>query len=262
MKKQKWDATRRATENGRPLAVESGSFSTVRSMKLSAITLIAALSLCAIAFGQAPKSPSVAQSFHVRGTVIDPLGAVIQGAEITFNGEQATRATTTNLSGKYEIVLPLGRYTKAERRGFRAYRRPLFLVHSPVDLTFDIGLPVRKIVDRVVVGKLQEPLNYYGEEFLPASSKDGIPFQLYVRYTKRASIDDSLDYTGEESPYEDPVFVAYNLFSLQADHVIFNVKRKTLEASGNVVVSDETGSVQRAKSISLNIEDGHATPLR
>jgi len=151
---------------------------------------------------------------------------------------------------------------KAEHRGFRTYRRPLFLVHSPVDLTFDIGLPVGKIVDRVVVRELQEPFDYYGEEFLPAYSMDGLPFQLYVRYTRRASIDGSLDYRGEKSPHEDPVFVAYNLFSLQADHVIFNAKRKTLEASGNVFVSDESGTTQRAESVSLKMEDGHATPLR
>ena len=151
---------------------------------------------------------------------------------------------------------------KAERRDFRTYRRPLFLVPLPANLTFDISLPVGKMVNRVVVGKLEQPLNYYGEEFLPAPSKDGVPFQLYVRYTRRASIDDVLDYTGDKTRYEDPVFVAYNLFSLQADHVMLNVKRKTLDASGNVVISDETGTMQRAESISLNIENGHATPLR
>jgi hypothetical protein len=125
-------------------------------MKLSAITLVAALSLRATASGQAVKSPSASQSFHVRGTVTDPLGAVIQGVEVTFNSKQPTRSTTTNASGKYEIDLPLGRYTmKAERRGFRTYRRPLFLVPLPVDLTFDITLPVGKIVDRVVVGRLE-----------------------------------------------------------------------------------------------------------
>jgi hypothetical protein len=121
---------------------------------------------------------------------------------------------------------------------------------------------VGKIVDRIVVGRLEQPFNYYGEELLPVPSRDGVPFQLYVLYTGRASIDNSLDYTCEKTPYEDPVFVAYNLFSLQADHVIFNVKRKTLEASGNVVVSDETGTVQRTESITRNIENGHATPLR
>ena len=120
------------------------------------------------------------------------------------------------------------------------------------------------MVNRIVVGEgeLVQPFNYYGEEFLPVPSKAGVPFQVYVRYTKRASMGDSLDYAGEKTPYEDPVFIAYNLFSLRADHVIFNMKRKTLDASGNVVVSDETGTVQRAESVSLNIEDGHATPLR
>ncbi len=89
---------------------------------------------------------------------------------------------------------------KAERRFFRTYRRPLFLVLLPAELTFDISLPVGKIVDRVVIGNLVQPLNYYGEEFLPVSSKDGGAFQLYVRYTTRTSIDDRLDYSGEKTP--------------------------------------------------------------
>ncbi|MFY9644870.1 MAG: carboxypeptidase-like regulatory domain-containing protein [Terriglobales bacterium] len=181
-------------------------------MKLSAIALIAALLRCATVSGRAVASPGVLQSFHVGGTITDPLDAVVPGVEVTFDSGQVTRTTTTNANGKYEIDLPLGRYTmRAERRFFRTYRRPLFLVLLPAEVTFDISLPVEKIVNRVVVGKLVQPPNYYGEEFLPVSSRDGGAFQLYVRYTTRASIDDGLDYSGEKAPYEDPVFVAYNL---------------------------------------------------
>jgi hypothetical protein len=237
-------------------------------MKLSAINRIAVLSLCATAWGQSVNSPIAPGSLHVRGTVTDPLGAAVPGAEITFNGEQTARTTMTNASGKYEIDLPLGRYTmKAERRGLRTCRRPLFLVSLPTDLMFDITLPAEQMVDRIIAGKVASersdlPLNWYGEEFVPLPSKDGVPFQLFVRYFRRTAIDDSLEYTGETIPYEEPVFVAYNLFSLQADHVILDVKRRTLKARGNVVMSDEAGTMQRPETISLSIEDGHATPLR
>lgn len=230
-------------------------------MKHSVVTLIAALSLCPPALAQAVTPPNAPQTFHAQGIVTDPLGALVPGAEVTLSSDQLTRTTTTNAHGKYEIDLPFGGYSmKAEGRGFRTYRRPLFLVRLPVNLTFDVTLPVGKIVDRVVVGELDQPFNYYGEEFLPVPSKDGVPFQLYVRYTRRASIDGCLDYTGGDR--EDPVFVAYNLFTLQADHVSFDVERKTLRANGNVVVSDGTGTTQQAKSISLSIENGHTTSLR
>jgi Carboxypeptidase regulatory-like domain len=233
------------------------------AMRFSTISLIAALSLCAIAFGQAAAPPSSPQTFHLRGTVTDPLGAVIPGVEVTFSSQQLTKRTTASATGQYDSDLPFGGYTMtAERKHFRTYRRPLFLVESPLSLTFDISLPLGKIVDRVVVGKLDQPFNYYGEEFLPAPSKDGVPFQLYVRYTKRASNGNTLDYSGENNPHEDSVFVAYNLFSLRADHVIFDVERKTLRASGSVVVSDGTGTTQRAESIDLSIENGRTTPLR
>src|ERR1700690_1312438 len=123
-------------------------------MKPLGISLVAALSLCAIAPSQDAKPPSGPQRFHVQGTVTDPLGAVISEVEITFSGGQATRTVTTNPSGKFEVDLPVGSYTmKAELLGFRIYRRPLFLVKLPVGLTIDISLPVGKIVDRIVVGK-------------------------------------------------------------------------------------------------------------
>jgi lipopolysaccharide export system protein LptA len=55
--------------------------------------------------------------------------------------------------------------------------------------------------------------------------------------------------------------VAYNLFSLQADHVVYNVKFRTVEAIGNVVVVNESGATQRAESMTLRIKNGQAIPL-
>jgi lipopolysaccharide assembly outer membrane protein LptD (OstA) len=70
-------------------------------------------------------------------------------------------------------------------------------------------------------------------------------------------------YAGDNyPPFKNPVFVAYNLFSLQADKVKYNAHSRTLEASGNVVVMNESGVTQRAESIKLKIESGQAIPLQ
>jgi lipopolysaccharide assembly outer membrane protein LptD (OstA) len=78
---------------------------------------------------------------------------------------------------------------------------------------------------------------------------------------RRAATDGTYTYEDEKLPYEDPVFVAYNLFSLQADHVVYNVKFRTVEAIGNVVVVSESGAAQRAESMTLRIKNGQAIPL-
>ena len=82
------------------------------------------------------------------------------------------------------------------------------------------------------------------------------------RYTRGKRADKSHSYTGEKAPYEDPVFVAYNLFSLQADRVTYDEKSRIIEASGNVVVADGLGTTQRADAMSFEIDDGRATRLR
>jgi len=48
-------------------------------------------------------------------------------------------------------------------------------------------------------------------------------------------------YTGSEKV---PVFVAYNLFSLQATEVRYNAKHHMIGALGNVVVEDGSGATR------------------
>jgi hypothetical protein len=55
--------------------------------------------------------------------------------------------------------------------------------------------------------------------------------------------------------------VAYNLFTLQADHIVYDVQRSTLEAMGDVVVENADGTTQRADSMTFKIENGEATLL-
>jgi lipopolysaccharide assembly outer membrane protein LptD (OstA) len=62
--------------------------------------------------------------------------------------------------------------------------------------------------------------------------------------------------------HDDPVCVAYNLFSLEADNVTYDAKNKTIKATGDVVVVNESGVTQPADSTTFKIENGHAMPIQ
>jgi hypothetical protein len=149
----------------------------MRLMPPAVTTMLLVLLLCVTFFGQAPMSVPQAQTFHIKGTITDPLGAMIPGVKVTFRSEHTSNSVTTNDVGVYEADLPLGIYTMtAQKFGLRLYRRPPFRVASPTSLAFYITLPVEKMVDRIVVNSsgrqvtaedwetaLKNPQNYYGE---------------------------------------------------------------------------------------------------
>jgi hypothetical protein len=195
----------------------------------------------------------------------DPTDAVIQGAKVTFESEQVKKTVITSGAGIYETDLPLGDYTMTVHvAGFRPYRRPLFRVTAASGLTFDVTLSVASTCDLVVVPATPQNLAAAEKEFclhedvFPISSRNGAPFQLYIRYVKHMDIAGRYTYTGQKIPNEDPVFVAYNLFSLRADRVTYDEKSGMIEASGNVVVVDESGKPQHADYASFKVEDGQA----
>ena len=174
---------------------------------------LAGLLLSAPLFGQSATPATQPQTFHVRGTVTDPIGAVIRGVKVTFQSERTSKTVATNDLGKYGADLPLGVYTMtAQSVGFRFYRRPPFRVPSPANITFDVTLPVGKLVNRVVADSSGGPTTpgdwktalktppYDGEESFRH------PRKMAHRFNS-TSADDAYKYTGENTPYEDPVFV-------------------------------------------------------
>jgi hypothetical protein len=219
--------------------------------------------LCSSLFGQ---SAPQAMTFHVQGKVTDPTEAVIPGAKITFQSRQlGDKVVTTNGVGAYEADLPLGDYTMTlQSPGFRPYRRPPFRVTAPNSLTFDVTLTVASTCDLVVVPPTPENRASaekefcLREDFFSLPSKDGVQYQLYIRYVKHTVVGDKNNYSGEKYPNEDPVFVAYNLFSLQADRVTYDSTSRIIEASGNVLVLNESGALQHVDYASFKMEDGQA----
>jgi Carboxypeptidase regulatory-like domain len=244
-----------------------------RSQMLAANSvLLILLSSLGAAFGQV--AIPVTESFHVRGTITDEITPVIPRAKVTFESKQISKTVTTNERGVYETDLPFGNYTMtAEVLGFRPYRRPLFRVTSPQNITFDFTLPVQPTCDLTVVRtdggtatrkdlEAAEKEFCLREDFFSIPSSDGVPFQVWIRYVKHSRSGDSYLYTGQNTPNDDPVFVAYNLFSLRADKVIYDAKSNTITANGNVVAAYESGSIPRADAVAFKIENGRAIPIQ
>jgi Carboxypeptidase regulatory-like domain len=229
------------------------------------------LLLCSNAFGQSATTSD--RTFHVRGRITDQSGAVITGAKVEFLNEQFDKRVTTNERGVYEADVPLGNSTMtAQAFGFKPYRRPLFRVTSPNTISFDFTLPVQPTCDVIVVrtdGERVTPEDWEAakkenclkEDSFSLPSSDGVPFQVWIRYVKHATSGHEYSYAGTKTPNDDPVVVAYNLFTLRADEVSYNVRNRTIRANGNVVAVDGTGVTQRAESMIIKFENGQAVPV-
>jgi hypothetical protein len=235
------------------------------TMRLLLPTSLVVFAVCESLFGQDAAPAPQPQTFHVRGTITDPSGAVIPGAKVKFQKEHVKTTVLTSGAGVYEADLPLGDYTMAaEVAGFRPFRRPLFRVGERINLTFNVVLPVASTCDPVIIGPATgqdwaaaRELCLH-EDFFQAPSTDGIPYQVYIRYVKRSAVGDSHSYASAKFPVEDRVFLAYNLFSLQADTVSYDEKSRIVEASGNVVVEDESGTSRPADNASFRMVEGRA----
>jgi hypothetical protein len=236
------------------------------------------LPVCGALSGQSSTPATQPQTFHIRGTITDPLDAVVPRANVTFSNNQFRKVVSTNEVGVYEADLPLGVYRmSADRLGLKTFGRPLVRASTPTTLIVNVTTyPARTSCDIVVGNSSGAPPTREqwedaskslcgGEDSFPIPSGDGESFALYVQFQKRRTADGRYVYSGGKLTNGDlltPVFVDYNLLSLQADEVIYDIKGQTIKASGNVVVTDESGPTRRADSLSLRIENGRATPLR
>jgi len=241
----------------------------------STIILVALLA-CATSFGQSAAPVTELPTFQVRGTIRAFNDSAVRGAGVTFESQKISVTVSSDKSGSYEANLPVGLYTmtaKPVERYLQRYRRPLFRVASPTSLTFNITLgPAGPFCDSKKP-MLDQPLQAAddgvricggGDSFpAPSQDQDKVPFDLFIQYETRRPTDRGYTYnTGEHLPgSQSLVFVAYNLFTLQADHIVYDVQRSTLEAMGDVVVENADGTTQRADSMTFKIENGEATLL-
>jgi hypothetical protein len=245
----------------------------VSSLKLTFVTMLIVFLTCAGLLKQSGSSMIELQTFQVRGTIRAFNDSAVRAAEVTFESQKTSITVASDKNGFYEANLPVGLYTmtaKPVERYLQRYRRPLFRVASPTSLTFNITLdPAGPFCDSKKPA-LDQPLPADdgvricgGADSFPVPSQDEVPFDLFIQYETRRPTNRGYTYnTGAHLPgSQSPVFVAYNLFTLRADHVIYDGRGQTLWAKGNVVVVQADGATQRADSMTFRIENGQASPL-
>ena len=213
------------------------------------------------------------RTFEIRGVIRTLSGSVVSNAEVQFeraDGAKISQTVSSDKVGFYKAQLSVGLYTMTvvdrSDQSLQKYRRPLFRVTSPRNIVLNITLyPAEPHCDPVIPfsGPALTAEGYAdicgGWDFLPAPSKEGVPFELFVRYSRRRPTNEGRIYLSDPSRgYR--VFVAYNLFSLYADQVVYDGKSQRLEAIGDVVTTDQSGKSRRADSMTLKIADGLAVP--
>lgn len=242
-------------------------------------TPIAALLLCTSLLGQSPASPDRPRTVRVQGLIESTNDSVVPGTEVAFHSEQVSRAVVSDDKGFYQIDLPVGLYTMtAVRPGYsslQTYSRPLFQIGSQPSFVLNITLYPERCCCDIVEGRPganDTPEQWAnlakdacgGEDSFPLPSGDGVQFQVYIRYPKRALTDRGYVYKSDEvaTNARAPARVEYNLFTLEAEQILYDAEHQKIEASGHVVVVDESGKTQNANSMILKLVNGHVIQAR
>jgi hypothetical protein len=236
-------------------------------------TRLALLLFCAVLIGQSASSASRPRTFHISGTVTRFGKAFSHDYWVTFEGKSPI-SVQADSAGAYEADLPLGvwiasvtmrPYTPTDVPGTRdnpRFSRPrVFRVAAPTNVVLDLFVQPPVVCD--LAGPSDTTREQWdhihahcaGEEFFPVPSTDGTPFEVIV-----GGLDHNLcSLKGVDKVACDREFATYNLFSVQADKIVYKSREWTLEASGNVVVKDEHGAYRRDSATFL-IGDGRAVP--
>lgn len=190
--------------------------------------------------------------------------------EVTFHGAHTTKTVTVDDKGFYQADLPVGFYKMTIEsptivsQGLTPYAR-LFGVKSPGTVVLNGSLYMAHTTCDIMVGgtpeqQVEETKNACGsEDRFSIPSKDDAPLELYIRYSNREVTEPGYGYGGDKHPERVPVFVAYNLFTLQAAGISYHRKNGSITAVGNVVTEDGSGKIQYFDSVVFRIENGKAT---
>ena len=252
-------------------------------LKLTIITMLVASLACATLFGQSVAPGTKLPTFHIHGAIRYYDDSPVPGAGVTFEGDNISKTVSADKNGFYETDLPVGIYTMTAQdlsKLHYKYVRPPFRVASSTGITLNVTFYAGLSCDLKSPTEEDVRNGCEGIDLFPIPSKDNVPFQLSIQYSTRRPTDRGCEYSGlkisvrpidqgdKYSSLKTPadlrirLFVAYNLFTLQADHVVYNEQGRTLEATGNVVATNADGATHHADSMTFKIENGEATRLR
>ena len=235
-------------------------------MRLRKLVLASSV-LCLISYAQPILSISQ-ETFHVRGKIVDSHNSASAGAEVKFEGSKTTEAVLSDSRGFYRAELPVGTYSMTVTKGSSAYyKRPLFRVSSPKTIVLDVtlGQQVRNCDPAIIIVRRPDgttektetvgtPDDHRDEcggwDRFPLFSDEGWSFELFVRYYSRRRSDGERVY---DSGFQNPVFVAFNLFTLTADHVIYDLTSRTLLATGSVTTTNGSAGYTHGNSMKFRI---------
>ena len=192
--------------------------------------------------------------------------------EVGFHGDHVDKTAVVDEKGFYQADLPIGAYKMAAEgpkfggQALTPYVR-FFRVDSPANIVVSGKLYLAPTNCDIALQtdtpeeQREEMKDACGgtDSFLLPSQKDGTPFEVFFRYPRRDLTRVGFVYTGSEKA---PVFVAYNLFSLQATEVRYNAKHHAIGALGNVVVEDGSGATRHLASARFTFQDGVAAEFR
>jgi len=154
---------------------------------------------------------------------------------------------------------------------YPTYQRGLFRIPPVANVTIDISFPSTVTVGceyGVPTRSKIEPTPYPcgGSVSFPVPSKDGTPFELFIGFERCESSAGGCIYSaGQDSvqkTHRTQVFVAYNLFTLMADHVTYNSGDRILQADGRVMAEGADGRKRHAESMTFEIVDGEAVSVK
>ena len=256
--------------------------SPVPVLRLTFVTMLSAFLTCAGLCEQSGSPLTKLPTFHIQGAIRYYNDSPVPGAAVTFEGDNISKTAPADKNGFYEADLPVGIYTMSAQdlsKLHYKYVRPPFRVTSSTSVTLNVTFYAGSSCDLKNPTEEDVRNGCEGIDLFPIPSKDNVPFQLSIQYSSRQPTDRGCEYSGlkislrpigrgdKYSSLKSPpdlkirVFVAYNLFTLQAYNVVYDVQGRTLEATGDVVATNADEATQRADSMTFKIENGQATPI-
>ncbi len=232
-------------------------------MSHSAKIFLVVLSLAVSLFGQSATPVVASRTFHVHGEIRHFANGLAAGADVTFQGKKKVTVRTDG-EGRYRADLPWGFYTMTvDYSGWAVpdYQRPLFRVSSSATIVLNVVIhqppPCEPTVSVEKPTLTEDDARNVcgGWDRFAVPSNDGTPFEVLIFYPARQPSGGGYVYHGRHRGLI-PVFVAYNLFTLEADQVTYDASTHMLEATGNVVWTDESGIENRAELARFKIDGG------